>query len=176
MTAGAISTVGGLLTRELLERLDHGDPALPGLKPTDFELAPSERLRDAVTRSWNRLATLWTAFKREELALPDTDDSATRLTRERWLLPLLSELGFAGLDAVQSLAPDRDGKTYAISHEWRGRVPAHLMGWRTPIDRRTPARCREGVSARAAAGVPQQLRHALVGHRLQRQGAALAAR
>ncbi len=138
MTAGAISTVGGLLTRELLERLDHGDPALPGLKPTHFELAPSERLRDAVTRSWNRLATLWTAFKREELALPDTDDSATRLTRERWLLPLLSELGFAGLDAVQSLAPDRDGKTYAISHEWRGRVPVHLMGWRTPIDRRTP--------------------------------------
>ena len=138
MTAGAISTVGGLLTREFLERLDHGDTALPGLKPTDFELAPSERLRDAVTRSWNRLAALWTAFKREEQALPDTDDSATRLTRERWLLPLLNELGFAGLDAVQSLTPGSDGKTYAISHEWRGRVPVHLMGWRTPIDRRTP--------------------------------------
>ncbi|MDE0161700.1 MAG: N-6 DNA methylase [Acidimicrobiaceae bacterium] len=138
MTAGAISTVGGLLTGEFLERLDRSDPALPSLKPTDFELAPSERLRDAVTRSWNRLAALWTAFKREEQALPDTDDSATRLTRERWLLPLLSELGFAGLDAVQSLAPGSDGKTYAISHEWRGRVPVHLMGWRTPIDRRTP--------------------------------------
>ncbi|MXZ96944.1 MAG: N-6 DNA methylase [Acidimicrobiaceae bacterium] len=138
MTAGAISTVGGLLTREFLERLNHGDPALLGLKPTNFELAPSERLRDAVTRSWNRLAALWTAFKREEQALPDTDDSATRLTRERWLLPLLSELGFAGLDAVQSLTPGSDGKTYAISHEWRGRVPVHLMGWRTPIDRRTP--------------------------------------
>ncbi len=138
MTAGAISTVGGLLTREFLERLDHGDTALPGLKPTDFELAPSERLRDAVTRSWNRLAALWTAFKREEQALPETEDSATRLTRERWLLPLLSELGFAGLDAVQSLTLGRDGKTYAISHEWRGRVPVHLMGWRTPIDRRTP--------------------------------------
>ena len=138
MTTGAISTVGGLLTREFLERLDHGDPALPALKPTDFELAPSERLRDAVTRSWNRLAALWAAFKREEQALPDTDDSATRLTRERWLLPVLSELGFAGLDAVQSLTPGSDGKTYAISHEWRGRVPVHLMGWRTMIDRRTP--------------------------------------
>jgi len=126
------------LTREFLERLDHGDTALPGLKPTDFELAPSERLRDAVTRSWNRLAALWTAFNREEQALPDTDDSATRLTRERWLSPLLNELGFAGLDAVQSLTPGSDGKTYAISHEWRGRVPVHLMGWRTPIDRRTP--------------------------------------
>lgn len=137
MTVGAISTVGGLLTREFLERLDRGDPALPGLKPTEFDLAPSERLRDAVTRSWNRLGALWTAFKREEQALPAINDSATRLTRERWLLPLLSEFGFAGLDAVQSLTPGSDGKTYAISHEWRGRVPVHLMGWRTVIDRRT---------------------------------------
>ncbi|MCY4068072.1 MAG: N-6 DNA methylase [Acidimicrobiaceae bacterium] len=138
MTKGSISTVGGLLTREILEHLDNGDTTLPGLVPTDFELAPSERLRDAITRSWNRLTALWIAFQREEQILPDTDDSATRLTRERWLLPLLNELGFAGLDAVQSLSPGSDGKSYAISHEWRSRVPVHLMGWRTQIDRRTP--------------------------------------
>ena len=154
MTAGAISTVGGLLTREFLERLDRIDPALPGLKPTDFELAPSERLRDAVTRSWNRLGALWTAFKREEQALPDTDDTATRLTRERWLLPLLSELGFAGLDAVQSLTSGGEGKAYAISHEWRGRVPVHLMGWRTAIDRRTAGL--PGAAAASPHGLLQE--------------------
>ena len=154
MTAGAISTVGGLLTREFLERLNGGDPALPGLKPADFELAPSERLRDAVTRSWNRLGALWTAFKREERALPATDDRAIRLTRERWLLPLLNELGFAGLDAVQSLTPGSDGKPYAISHEWRGRVPVHLMGWRTMIDRRTAGL--RGAAAASPHGLLQE--------------------
>lgn len=154
MTSGAISTVGGLLTSEFLERLDRGDPALPGLKPTDFELSPSERLRDAVTRSWNRLGALWTAFKREEQELPATDDSATRLTRERWLLPLLSELGFAGLDTVQSLTPGDDSRAYAISHEWRGRAPVHLMGWRTAIDRRTAGR--RGAAAASPHGLLQE--------------------
>lgn len=154
MTAGAISTVGGLLTREFLERLDRSDSALPGLKPTDFELAPSERLRDAITRSWNRLGALWTTFKREEQALPDTDHSATKLTRERCLLPLLGELGFAGLDAVQSLTPGSDGKAYAISHEWRGRVPVHLMGWRTAIDRRTAGL--RGAAAASPHGLLQE--------------------
>lgn len=138
MSAGAVSSVGGLLPRDFLDRVLDNDQALPGMKPDDFDLAPSERTRDAVTRSWNRLVGLWSAFRRSEQALPDSDDRATRMTRERWLVPLLTELGFAGLDAVQSLTPDEDGRSYAISHEWHRRVPVHLMGWRTPIDRRTP--------------------------------------
>ena len=154
MSGNAVSTVGGLLPRELLDRVAGNDPKLPGLDATDFDLAPSERPRDAVTRSWNRLASLWTAFRRTEQALPDTDDSATRLTRERWLLPLLNELGFAGLDAVQSLTPGADAKPYAISHEWRGRVPIHLMGWRTPIDRRTPGL--RGAAAASPHGLVQE--------------------
>lgn len=138
MSAGAVSAVGGLLPRDFLDRVLIDDRTLPGMEPADFGLVPGERTRDAITRSWNRLAALWLAFKRSERALPDSDDRATRLTRERWLIPLLNELGFVGLDAVQSLAPDEDAKAYAISHEWRERVPVHLMGWRTPIDRRTP--------------------------------------
>ena len=138
MSASALSSAGGLLPRDFLDRVLSNDQALPGMKPANFDLAPSERTRDAVTRSWNRLVGLWSSFRRSEQTLPDSDDRATRLTRERWLVPLLSELGFVGLDAVQSLTPDEDGKAYAISHEWRSRVPVHLMGWRTPIDRRTP--------------------------------------
>ena len=133
-----MSSVGGLLPRDFLDRVLDNDQALPGMTPADFDLAPSERTRDAVTRSWTRLVGLWSTFRRSEQALPDSDDRATRMTRERWLVPLLTELGFAGLDAVQSLTPDEDGKSYAISHEWHRQVPVHLMGWRTPIDRRTP--------------------------------------
>ena len=154
MSGSAVSTVGGLLPRELLDRVANNDPKLPGMDATDFDLAPSERPRDAVTRSWNRLVSVWTAFRRAEETLTNADDKATRLTRERWLLPLLNELGFAGLDAVQSLTPDTDGKSYAISHEWRGRVPIHLMGWRTPIDRRTPGL--RGAAAASPHGLVQE--------------------
>ena len=154
MSGTAVSTVGALLPRELLDRVANNDPKLPGLDAADFDLAPSERPRDAVTRSWNRLVSVWTAFRRAEETLANADDKATRLTRERWLLPLLNELGFAGLDAVQSLTPDADGKSYAISHEWRGRVPIHLMGWRTPIDRRTPGL--RGAAAASPHGLVQE--------------------
>ncbi len=153
MSASAVTTVGGLLPRELLERIAHADQKLGGLEPTDFDLAPSERTRDAVTRSWNRLTSLWSAFRRAEEALPEAGTAATRLTRERWLLPLLNELGFAGLSPVQSLSID-DGKSYAISHEWSERVPVHLMGWRIPIDRRTPGL--PGAAAASPHGLVQE--------------------
>ena len=154
MSGTAVSTVGALLSREFLDRMANNDPKLPGMDAADFELAPSERPRDAVTRSWNRLVSVWTAFRRAEETLASANDKATRLTRERWLLPLLNELGFASLDAVQSLTPDADGKSYAISHEWRGRVPIHLMGWRTPIDRRTPGL--RGAAAASPHGLVQE--------------------
>ena len=66
MSGTAVSTVGALLPRELLDRVANNDPKLPGLDATDFDLAPSERPRDAVTRSWNRLVSVWTAFRRAE--------------------------------------------------------------------------------------------------------------
>ena len=138
MTQGAVSTVGALLPCELLGRVRDNDPQLSGLGPTDFGLVSSERPRDAITRSWHRLSGIWPSFKNAEQELSGSNGPITSLTRRDWLLPLLEELGFAGPDAVGGLAPADDTKRYAISHEWRGRVPLHLMGWRTPIDRLTP--------------------------------------
>ena len=138
MTASAITTVGALLPCELLGRIRDNDARLPGLEPTDFGLASSERPRDAITRSWNRLSGIWVSFKKAEQQLSGSNGPITTLTRANWLLPLLDELGFSSLPTVGSLTPADDTKRYAISHEWRGRVPVHLMGWRTAIDRLTP--------------------------------------
>ena len=142
MSREAVSVMGALLSRELLERVDNGDPKLPGMKPVDYGLVPGERVRDAVTRSWQRLTALWAGFQQAEASLAP-DETGTSLTRERWLVPLLDELGFAGLPLVQSLAvqdgssDNTGGKDYAISHEWADCVPVHLMGWRVDIDRRS---------------------------------------
>ena len=138
----AVSVLGALLSRELLERVDSVDPKLPGMKAVDYSLAPGERIRDAITRSWQRLTALWAGFRQAEVSLA-LDETGTSLTRERWLLPLLDELGFAGLPLVQSLtvkegsSESAAGKDYAISHEWAGCVPVHLMGWRVDVDRRS---------------------------------------
>ena len=204
MTRDAVSVVGALLPRELLDRVDRADPKLLGMKPTDYGLAPGERARDAITRSWQRLTGVWLRFRRAEEQLP-ASGTATSLTRVHWLLPLLEELGFSGLPLVHSLEVDNSsnsrgnssrstaqstfatsrgsnnnrassrgssssrgdaaasGREYAISHEWAGRVPVHLMGWRLDIDRR-----RRGVPGAARASP-----HGLVQEFLNRSDAHL---
>ncbi len=147
MSVGAVSSMGALLPREVLEQIvGGGNSTLVGVGPADYGLDANERLGDAVNRSWLRLTEMWAAFRRAEAAVPNEGEAATGLTRERWLVPLLAELGFGNLKAVQSLSPSADGKSWAISHEWERQVPVHLLGWRTPIDRRTP-----GLRGAAAA-------------------------
>ena len=135
MTATNVTSLGALLPRDLLDRIGSGDPTLSGLDPTDYGLVPGERVRDAVTRSWNRLVGVWGSFRHAESRLTDSDLTATSLTRARWLRPLFEELGFFDLPLVRSLAVD--GKDYPVSHQWDTSVPVHLLGCRVPVDRRT---------------------------------------
>ena len=95
-----------------------------------------ERIGDAAARSWNRLVGIWANFRQAESRLPKTDRTATTLTRDRWLKPLLEELGFVGIPRVQTLTIDE--KDYPISHEWGGSVPVHQLGWRLLVDKRSP--------------------------------------
>ena len=64
----------------------------------------------------------------------EAGDHAGRLTRERWLLPLFSELGYGRL--VQQAGVEIDGKTYAVFCEYN-HSPIHLVGAGVPLDRRT---------------------------------------
>ena len=132
----SVTSTGGLLPSDLLSQVAAGSVDLDGTAPDAYGLVPGERLNDHITRSWNRLTTVWGIFNDQLDVLPDSDQTATTLTRERWLRPLFDELGFAGLN--QARTSDIDGKEYAISHQWGGTVPVHLLGARIPIDRRSP--------------------------------------
>ena len=92
----AVTSTGGLLPRDLLDRIAAGDPTLDGTHAETYGLARGERLNNAVTHSWNRLDTLWERFTAEEVA-HDGERAGTGLTRRRFTLPLLEELGFADL-------------------------------------------------------------------------------
>lgn len=41
-----------------------------GLKPSDYHLQPSEKLHEAVSRSWSRMTGAWNAFATALEALP----------------------------------------------------------------------------------------------------------
>ena len=149
-----VTTDGGLLTSEVLARVAGGDRTLPGLRPEDYHLAPSERLGEMINRSWNRLVGAWTGFS-EALSRQPPGEAATGLTRERWLLVLFSELGYGRLQVAELITIN--DVTYPVSHTWAG-VPIHLVGARVDLDRRTA-----GV-----AGAARRSPHSLVQELLNR--------
>ena len=126
----SVRTEGGLLPSELLARITAGDKDLPGLNAADYHLGKGERIGEAVNRSWSRLLGAWKAFKDELEKLPD-NDLATGLTRDRWLLPLFSELGYGRLP--RSTTTELDGRSFPISHFWH-HSPIHLLGCRIQLE------------------------------------------
>ncbi len=158
--ASSVRTEGGLLPSDLLGKIAGLEPDVPGLTDADFGLASGERLREAITRSWNRLVGAWAALEAVRVTAEPTDP-LTGSTRERFLLPLMDELGFARLPVARAV--EIEGTTYPISHGWADGVPVHLVGFGVELDTRT-----KGV--RGAAGAAP---HALVQEYLNRADTAL---
>jgi hypothetical protein len=132
-----VRTEGALLPADLLERLvsPGANKDLPGLQPDDFHLLPGERISKAINRAWNACRAAWATFSRQRAGLAE-GDTGTTITRERWLLPLFSELGYGRLLPQRGGIPIGD-KSYPISHLW-GHLPIHLVGCNISLDSRTP--------------------------------------
>ncbi|QXT62882.1 Eco57I restriction-modification methylase domain-containing protein [Tessaracoccus palaemonis] len=138
---------GGLIPAELLSRISAG--ALPGQSSADYHLAPGESVREAANRAWAYLTGVWATYRQAAERLPESD-RGTSLTRERWLLILLRELGFGRVSTTPAGGLHVDGKSAPISHLWE-QVPMHLLGHRVELDRRT-----QGVAG-AASQSPQSM-------------------
>lgn len=129
-----IATEGALLPSDTLERIFSGSGEMEGLSAGAYGLAPGERTRDAIARSWSRLTGLWATFRKHVEGLP-AHDLATGATRERWLLPLFDELGYGRLPPHRAV--EIEGKAYPVSHMWH-HTPLHLVGCRIDLDKRVP--------------------------------------
>lgn len=130
-----ITTEGGLLPSDLLTRLVNDTTSLPGTSEEDYRLVPGRRLRDAINRSWNDLLGAWQIFQPQVTRLAP-DDHSSRLTWDRWLLPLFGELGYGRLQRCPEPLTVGD-KEYPVSHS-HDRALIHLLGWNVPIASRTP--------------------------------------
>lgn len=134
MKGTGVRIEGGLLAAEVLERIVRGEEA--GQKPEDFGLGAGVRIADHLLAQWTYAKRLWGAFAAlREMAEPER---ATTLTRERWLIPLLTDvLGYAV--TYQRTAAETGGQRYAISHRAdpdEEAPPVHLVGWTADLDRR----------------------------------------
>lgn len=143
-----IRSVGGLLPADVLGRVAAGTD-LPGLAPGDYHLGAGESLRAGANRSWQYLLGTWSAF-RDALAAAPAEHAQAGLTREKWLLVLLRELGYGRVPVTPAGGITVDGKAFPVSHQWED-VPVHLLGWGTDLDTRS-----KGVAG-AAGAAPQAM-------------------
>ncbi len=132
----AIRIEGGLLGPDTLGQLLAGD--LTGQKPQDFGLDSRRSLTDEIASIFADARAQWEVFKRRLERLPDTDP-ATSVTRDAWMIPFFSLLGYEL--RYNPRAYDVDGLTFAISHragEAEDAPPLHIVGARQELGRLAP--------------------------------------
>lgn len=149
----AVRTEGGLLPADLLQAIQDKKTVLDGLKPEHYHLE-GEKINDAIGRAWNRALTLWDNFCQAKAAIPETD-LGTSVTRDKWILPLFTELGYGRIQP--SKAFEINGKVFPISHVWQ-RVPIHTLGFKLELDHRT-----EGARG-ASRSIPHSMLQEFLNH------------
>ncbi|HDN19893.1 MAG TPA: hypothetical protein ENF46_02205, partial [Candidatus Acetothermia bacterium] len=149
----AIRLEGGLFGPDFLELLKSGDA--PGQKPQDFGIE-GRPLLEEIAATYRDAKRYWESFRSGMERLSE-DDIGTTLTRERWMIPFFSLLGYHLERNPRAYVID--GQSFAISHragENDDAPPVHIAGFRQPLDRR-PER-----------GVPRLSPHSLVQEYLNR--------
>ncbi len=150
----AIRIEGGLLGPDTVDLLLTGD--LPGQQPRDFGLAGRRSLTDEIASVFADARTQWEVFRHRLERLPETDP-ATSVTRDAWMIPFLSLLGYEL--RYNARAYEVDGASFAISHragEQEDAPPVHIVGARQELGRV------------AATGRPRLAPHSLVQEFLNR--------
>ncbi len=133
MKYASINIQGNIISSEILDKI-RSEEKFKHQSPEAFGLSRSASLRDEIGLAWSILRTHWQAYKKRLETLPK-GDTGTSLTREKWILPLLTELGYqVGIQRAQQV----NGKSYAISHgaSNRDNFPVHIMGYRDSLDKR----------------------------------------
>jgi N-6 DNA Methylase len=124
---------GGILSPDILDRIEEAD----GQKPAHFELDSSGKVKDEILRVWADAQHYWSAFQ-HKVELLKGDSPATTETRNLWIVPLLSLLGYQ-LE-YQARGTELNDKIYPISHRVTNRkqTPLHIVGYREPsgLDRK----------------------------------------
>jgi hypothetical protein len=125
----SIRIEGGLLGPELLDQVIAAD--VPGQKPADFGLEPKRNLTDEIAAAFADSRALWGVFQNRLSHLSEAD-LATSMTRDSWVIPFLSLLGYEL--TYNQRAHEIDGQTFAISHAADSVSRSHALTLPRPSD------------------------------------------
>ncbi len=157
----AVRTVGTALPAEAIPRAN--ELRMPGQTAEAYQLPPGMAVNGAIARAWEAMLAAQRSWCTALERLPE-GDAATKLTRDKWLLPLLYELGWGRPDVISgglALPPglgETESPHFPISHRvaWPDAanasawVPLHLVGAGIDLDTKTA-----GVTARAPQAMVQ---------------------
>ena len=135
----AVRAVGTALPAEAIPRAN--ELRMPGQSAEAYQLPPGMAVNGAIARAWEAMLAAHHSWRTALERLPE-GDAATKLTRDKWLLPLLYELGWGRPDVVSgglAVPPglgETDAPHFPISHRvaWPDAsnpsawVPLHLVG------------------------------------------------
>ena len=156
-----VRAVGTALPAEAIPRAN--ELRMPGQTAEAYQLPPGMTVNGAIARAWEAMLAAHRSWSAALERLP-AGDPATKLTRDKWLLPLLYELGWGRPEVVSGglAVPPGLGETEAphfpISHRlaWPDAAnpsvwaPLHLVGAGIDLDSKTP-----NVTARAPQAMVQ---------------------
>ncbi|QDU56727.1 Eco57I restriction-modification methylase domain-containing protein [Aeoliella mucimassa] len=127
-----IRTEGAILPPDILRLV--ASLKVDGATPDAYHLPPGSKLNEAISQSWTSLLNHWQAFQEAREDLPESDETGTSVTNQRWLLPLFNELDYGRL--VTTASPEIEERVYPIERFYN-HTPIHLIGCKLPLDRRT---------------------------------------
>src|ERR1035438_2401139 len=129
----SIRIEGGLLGPELLDQVIAAE--VPGQKPADFGLEPKRNLTDEIAAAFADSRALWGVFQNRLSHLCEAD-LATSMTRDSWVIPFLSLLGYEL--TYNQRSHEIDGQTFAISHSAASPRPSDGRGTKAELSTLNP--------------------------------------
>ena len=147
MDLTSVNIQGNIVSSEILEKIRNED--IKHQTPDSFGLSKKASTRDEIGMAWSILRSHWISYKKRLETLPK-NDRGTSLTREKWILPLLTELGYElSFERKDIIVND---KGYSISHQAinRDNFPVLVIGYNDNLDKRRES------------GGPKQSPHSLV--------------
>lgn len=143
----SVNIQGNIISSEILDKIRNEDIKYQGSE--SFGLSKAASIRDEIGMAWSVLRSHWSAYKKRLESLPK-NKTGTSLTREKWILPFLTELGYElSFERKDIIVND---KGYSISHQAinRDNFPVLIMGYNDDLDKRRES------------GGPKQSPHSLV--------------
>lgn len=132
MNFPSITLQGNILSTEILDKISKEEVDFQ--RNIDFGLKKEAKVRDEIGLAYAISRGYWNSF-RLKLERLGENDTATTETRNLWIIPFLTELGYSVEKANQEVI---NGKSFAITHRAQNlaRFPIHIVGFRQDLDKK----------------------------------------